>query len=184
MREAMCQSILELAIAKGCIMLNAPAFSGKTSMLQLFRQTGVSAPQMGRIHGILSADRVSAGYPFLKLWERGMGISWRGAISPQCSSQAEGSAGTKGPITLGLVDNAQTLCDVTAPGVSDFWEFAQQCIAEQSKIERPSQVSESQVADERSVRIIMAADHCCSLHATEGLPAPVSFQAKCLVYMK
>ena len=115
-RRSMCASVLLVALRRGCVMLKAPTFSGKTSMLQLLAQTARSVPQIGKIYGVFRAATVSASQPFPEVWESQMGDSWGAATTSLASSPKRGSAGLHGSITLILIDSAQVLYDMAATG--------------------------------------------------------------------
>lgn len=123
-RTQICHSILLLALARNCIMIKAPPYSGKTCTLRLLQKSAMcEVEQFGEVYSF-NAATVTETNPFEKAWERRFGTSWLEAWSPASppKGQEEGAMGQKQrKIPLVLVDETQVLYDQQGTRSGAFW---------------------------------------------------------------
>ncbi|BDA42303.1 hypothetical protein COCOBI_03-1900 [Coccomyxa sp. Obi] len=124
-RTQLCHSILNLALARKCLIIKAPRYTGKTSMLQLLRNSALrEKEQFGKVY-LFNAVIVTETNPFEEAWERAFGSTWQEACSLASSpkgQEEEGSMGQKQQkIPLVLVDDAQVLYNQEGTRSSAFW---------------------------------------------------------------
>lgn len=183
-RTEMCHSILILALDRNCLMIRAPPYSGKTSILQRLQHSAEhEVPQFGQVY-YFNAALVTESMHFEEAWSHQLGISWGEACSPASSPKGlrEGAVGgLQGKITLMLIDETQALYNQKACGSQSFWGLV--------KAMAPGSRERSRIASDSAahrVVIIMAAAYGSqqSVLGAGYFSTPVAFPDSASVLMR